>query len=215
LNHIVIFDFDGVISDSLETVVENSRVICRRMGFDVEVSAQDVRTLPRVEFDELAVRLGIPADRSGEFMDAMLEMTSTNNAPIFPGMAEVLGSVRSRIVCVNTSNSAKAVEEFLARYGLRHLVESIYDKRFAPTKEATILAILDRYQAETREAVMVGDAASDVLAAKKSGVASGAVTWGYHSLELLESSFPDYLVRTPEELGNLLQASPWMSSPRT
>jgi phosphoglycolate phosphatase len=59
---------------------------------------------------------------------------------------------------------------------------------------------------ENEEAVfMIGDALSDVRAAKEAGVASIAVTWGHQSLETLLRGEPEYIVKSPNELIQVIE----------
>ena len=59
---------------------------------------------------------------------------------------------------------------------------------------------------ENGEAVfMIGDALSDVRAAKEAGVTSIAVTWGHQSLETLLRGEPDHVVHTPNTLIGVIE----------
>lgn len=62
------------------------------------------------------------------------------------------------------------------------------------TKEEMIEDIVSRYGLEKSKTVMIGDAASDVIAAKNAGVTSIGVLWGYGSdkTKLLENA--DYVI---------------------
>ena len=52
---------------------------------------------------------------------------------------------------------------------------------------------------------MIGDALSDVRAAKEARVTSIAVTWGHQSLETLQRGEPDYVINSPQELIGLIE----------
>jgi phosphoglycolate phosphatase len=56
------------------------------------------------------------------------------------------------------------------------------------------------YSLASDECVYVGDETRDVEAARKAGMRSAAVTWGFNSRELLEKSRPDFLIDRPGEL---------------
>jgi phosphoglycolate phosphatase-like HAD superfamily hydrolase len=57
-----------------------------------------------------------------------------------------------------------------------------------------------------RETVfMVGDSLSDISAAKEASVTSVAVTWGHQSLEYLLRGDPDYVVRFPHDLIEVIE----------
>ena len=68
------------------------------------------------------------------------------------------------------------------------------------TKDEMILDILSRYNLKKEETVMIGDAASDVIAAKKAGVKSVGVLWGYGSDKSELISHSDLVVKNVKEL---------------
>jgi phosphoglycolate phosphatase-like HAD superfamily hydrolase len=51
---------------------------------------------------------------------------------------------------------------------------------------------------------MVGDAVSDIRAARQASIKSIAVGWGHQSISRLEAEHPDHLVKTPLKLKLLL-----------
>ena len=57
------------------------------------------------------------------------------------------------------------------------------------------------------EMIYIGDETRDIQAAKKAGIRSAAVTWGYNSRKALEAQSPDYLIHSPQELFHLFQPS--------
>jgi phosphoglycolate phosphatase-like HAD superfamily hydrolase len=57
---------------------------------------------------------------------------------------------------------------------------------------------------DTDRAVMIGDAAADVIAGKAIGIATIGVTWGNPDHHELDESGPDYSVSTVPELAALL-----------
>ena len=54
-------------------------------------------------------------------------------------------------------------------------------------------------------AYMIGDAVSDIRAAKETSIKSIAVGWGHQSPSRLMTADPDYLVSSPQELLELLK----------
>lgn len=52
---------------------------------------------------------------------------------------------------------------------------------------------------------MVGDSISDILAAKEASVISIAVTWGHQSLDKLLRGNPDYVVRSPHKIIEVIE----------
>jgi phosphoglycolate phosphatase-like HAD superfamily hydrolase len=49
---------------------------------------------------------------------------------------------------------------------------------------------------------MIGDAVSDIRAARAAGIKSVAVTWGHQSRQKLSQEAPDLIIDEPEDLAN-------------
>jgi len=52
---------------------------------------------------------------------------------------------------------------------------------------------------------LIGDSTMDIETARRAGMQTVAVSWGYHDREALEAVMPDALIDTPDELFALLQ----------
>jgi AHBA synthesis associated protein len=50
------------------------------------------------------------------------------------------------------------------------------------------------------QAYMIGDAVSDIQAARQAGLCSVAAAWGHQSLAKLRQAGPDYLIEKPADL---------------
>jgi phosphoglycolate phosphatase len=69
-----------------------------------------------------------------------------------------------------------------------------------PDKTSLVASTLSREGLDPASACMVGDRADDMLAARKNGIRTLAVTWGYGSRAELESAGPDFIVDSVPEL---------------
>ncbi|CAM3541170.1 phosphoglycolate phosphatase [Parendozoicomonas haliclonae] len=65
---------------------------------------------------------------------------------------------------------------------------------------AALLHVVDHYQAQPAQVLMVGDSRHDIHAAKAVGILSLAVPYGYNHGEPIEQFDPDYLVPSLAEL---------------
>ena len=106
-----------------------------------------------------------------------------------------------------TTNSSQNVNAFLVKHGLDGFIHAVYGVDSTGSKAQKIgLArnwLLDNRKQET--VFMVGDALSDLLAAKEASVSSIAVTWGHQSLENLLRGNPDYVVSSPNDLIDVIE----------
>jgi pyrophosphatase PpaX len=82
-------------------------------------------------------------------------------------------------------------------------IESTATHKPGPEPIEHALALLGRSK---EGAVYVGDAASDLRAARAAGVAAVGVTWGAFGYDGLAAERPDAIATTPAELAGILSA---------
>lgn len=124
-----------------------------------------------------------------------------SNVKPYPDMIHVikkLGSIYS--VGMITSNSRKCVRTFLRKYDISEDFMFVRANVSLFTKAWRIKRIIRRYKLQKSEVVMIGDETRDVIAAKKAGIHSIAVTWGINSRELLAKEKPDFIAANPKQL---------------
>jgi len=68
------------------------------------------------------------------------------------------------------------------------------------SKETKIKKIMDKHDLLPRDVIYIGDETRDIDSAKKAGVRSIAVTWGWNGRDLLRRHDPEYIVDTFEEI---------------
>jgi phosphoglycolate phosphatase-like HAD superfamily hydrolase len=74
------------------------------------------------------------------------------------------------------------------------------------SKVEKILKAKSQLTAEADAVYYVGDAVSDIHAARQAVIKSVAVGWGHQSLAKLLKSQPDHIVHTPQEISALFEA---------
>lgn len=127
----------------------------------------------------------------------------------YPGTPELLASLAASgaVVGLATSKRRASAETTLRSAGLAGAIEvtvAMDDTALhKPSPEPLLLAV-ERLGGRPAEAVYIGDAVVDVLAARAAGMASIAVTWGAAPRASLEAAGPDLIVDTVGELGSLL-----------
>lgn len=111
---------------------------------------------------------------------------------------------------IATSNWEPLVKEKLRIYGIPNIFNSIVGYRdnlkLKPHPEF-IQVCINELEIPPRETVYVGDLPFDVLAAKAAGVPVICVTWGYAAEETLRKAGPNYIVKTPEQLLEMINKS--------
>jgi phosphoglycolate phosphatase len=124
---------------------------------------------------------------------------------VYPHVPQMLAELRatSYRLFVATSKPKVYAEEILHHFSLEgYFVEvcgSELNGRF-DDKAELVGALLERHGLPPCQTVMVGDRKEDVLAARRNGLSSLGVTYGYGSKEELTGSGVDHLCGDPLEV---------------
>lgn len=131
---------------------------------------------------------------------------NVENFKAFDGMRETLMSFYEKKyrLGILTSNSKENVEKFLKKNKLEYF-NFIYHGSSLFGKDKMLRKMLKEQKINKDETIYVGDEDRDIEAAKKVGLKSAAVTWGFNSKKLLKSAKPDYLIDKPSELIKLVK----------
>ena len=79
-------------------------------------------------------------------------------------------------------------------------IEGQREGRSIKPDPAIILDIIQNVNSDIEETVMVGDSTVDIETARRAGIKSIAVTWGFCSEEILRNAHPDRIVYHPDEI---------------
>lgn len=210
MGNIVVFDFDGVLADTLDEMLYIAGMVCEEMGYPCNPSPRDLNALNRMEFIELGRQLGVPENRAQEFVERTFRLFCTRPVPpqIFPGMREVVVELaKGSRIGILTGNTFQVVDRFLETNDLSAAIAVVMSADSPGNRSMKLKRIVSQLRQTEGKAFLVGDAVSDVYVAREEAVTSIAVTWGHQSEAKLRSAGPDHLVHTPQELLVLLKNS--------
>ena len=198
---LIIFDYDGVLADTLDDLIQFGQQACDQLGVNHIVTKDDLGNLEVMSFATYGRACQVPEHLVDEFVKISLNLFAEKKSPpaIFAGMSEVIQYFSSQHkLAIVTTNSSQNVNLFLAQHGLSDLFHAVYGVDTTGSKAQKISVARERFGEES--IFMIGDALSDVRAAKEAGVTSIAVTWGHQSVETLLRGEPEYVVESPRQL---------------
>ena len=205
---LVIFDYDGVLADTLDDLIRFGQQACNQLGVNHVVTKDDLSNLEVMSFATYGRACEVPEPLIDEFVKISLKLFAEKESPpaIFNGLSEVIQhfSTNHKLAIV-TTNSSQNVHAFLTQHGLDSLVHAVYGVDTPGSKAQKISLARERFVENGETVFMIGDALSDVRAAKEAGALSIAVTWGHQSLEILMKGSPDYVVNSPYELIGVIE----------
>lgn len=207
MEKLLVFDFDGVIADSLETIIKVSAHACKNINHPRLLTKEDVCATDNMVLEELARKIEISEHQMPEFLGeifALLPEYAEEFEPV-KGMPQVLRELALKNkVAIVTANAGHLVDAFLERQNLSNLDFFIMGECAKGAKREKILHICRLSGIDPSKTVFVGDTVSDIWEAGAAGVECVVVSWGYHDEERLLAEQPMAVVRSPAELLDIL-----------
>jgi len=122
--------------------------------------------------------------------------------PIFKSFSDSLhqiSTIDNKVtISILTSNSEENVQKFIDKHKLIY-IKNIYSNSSLFGKNRSIKSYIKHNNLDPKNVLYVGDEVRDMEGAKKAGVGSLAVGWGYDPIIKLEQTQPDYLAKSPGE----------------
>ncbi len=205
---LILFDFDGVLADTLDDMLNFAQAVCAELGVDRIPTPADLDALETMSFVEYGKQLGVPHHLAGEFATRCLQRFIEKPHPpkIFAGMAQVIEQLSARnTLAIVTGNTTRAVENFLIENNIRQFISAVFAVDQPGSKVEKIQKAKSQLAAENDVVYYVGDAVSDIRAARQVEVRSVAVSWGHQSLGKLVNVQPDHIVHAPQEISALFE----------
>ncbi len=206
---LVIFDFDGTLADSGDWFLSIADELADRFDFK-RVEPAEVEGLRGRTTREVIRYLGIPRwklPKIGKYVHALLA-TQTDRISLFEGVVPMIhalsaAGIRIALVTSNAQENACAIlgHDLASKIEWFECGASLFGKARRYRK------VLKRSKFSAEEAISIGDETRDITAARKVGIATGAVMWGYANREALSKLAPDALFQSPAEVQQLLLAN--------
>jgi phosphoglycolate phosphatase len=196
-----LFDFDGVLVDSLSLYEKSVNICLERIGKPLIVSREEFLDLFEDNFYSAIAKRGVDV---GEFMAASKAVTPALDYGVVRPVTElipVLAELKKRHgLIIISSNSSFAIRLMLAKFGFESYFDDVLGADFNFSKIEKILYAMGHYGTNGGHTVYVCDTAGDIREAREAGVKAVAVTWGWHPRERLERARPDAMIEQPEDL---------------
>jgi phosphoglycolate phosphatase len=192
---LVIFDFDGVLVNTLE--------------FSYVIHKEKNPNLTWKNFQDFS---------DGNFIDAIKNIENGSNYIIPHDFKEkyqnniekinvqetlhesILSLSNEYQIAIVSSTDSYLIETFLIKENLRNYFSDILGADVNISKIIKINSLLEKYKISPKDTVFITDSLGDILEGNKCGVKSIGVTWGIHGKENLEKGHPVALIDNPRDL---------------
>lgn len=204
----LIFDFDGTIADSISTGLE----IANELADEFKYKKVDKSQLPfyrGMSSREIIREMGISYFKLPFLVKRLRKAMKERIGELRPveGIQQELGSLEKKgfTMGILTSNSKENVIQFLTNNGWEEYFQFIHSGVKLFQKSKAIRSILQKRGLNKSQVMLIGDESRDIEAARKCGITITAVSWGFHTHDLLKSCKPDFLISKPSEISGVLE----------
>ena len=194
---LVIFDFDGTLADSFPWAASVVNQYADTYGFK-RIEPHEHDTLRDFDARHLMQHLGVRMWKVPQMaMDVRKRMAQEiDKIPLFPGVDGMLHTLANAgaVLAMVSSNSEANVREVLGPQNTS-LFRTFDCGVSVFGKSTKIKSVLKKCAVPPRAAILIGDEIRDAAAARKAGIAFGAVAWGYTNPAALQATAPRGIFR--------------------
>ncbi len=200
---ILLFDYDGVLIDSLDIFMNHFIAACQNKGFTQIKDKSSFLGLFNKNLYESMLEAGMDLEDIlhviNQVRDGLLK--DQHKLRLFPGIKNTISRLaEDNELFVVTSNESNVVDAFLQSQKVSEFV-GIYGSDKGGSKVDKILRIKPHFP--DGDFYYIGDTIGDIDEGRKADVSTIAVAWGWHDASLLAAKKPDYLINSPEDLIDL------------
>lgn len=202
----VIFDFDGVIFDTLDRVWSVVREVFLKHGVPVRTKQEFLDMFEENWYDSLK-----KIEKSKEKFNSVIEecrqrlKVEQRSLDIFKGIDEVIRKLKKKHkLGLISSNFDEVIKQNLEEHDLLGYFDHYLGADVEQSKVKKMKSCLEMCNVNAADAVFICDTLGDIKEGKKLGIKVIAVTWGFHSRERLLKGKPDFVAEKPEQLLEIL-----------
>ena len=210
----IVVDMDGTITNFNLNFIE-----ARKQALEI-LNEMNLRTADMTEQVSLYIILGSLKEKldpetyakvRSRFYKLLeeMELKSAKEVTLYPGARETLLAIRKRPVKMGmvTNNGRAGTDLTFKRLKLEGIFDVVVTRDDCEDMKPSpnpVLKVMIGLGANPEEGILVGDGLMDIMAAKRAGLSSVAVTTGpFNSARLIEAE-PDYLLGSINDLPGLL-----------
>lgn len=208
---LLLFDFDGVIADSMGLVRIFYNKIHKKYNLPYAYDERDISKLFYKNVYEGLADAGLDPKKARAFLDDMKTMTFENETLYepFEGIGDVLRKLHNdnHLMGIISSNHTTIIETFLKKHTLASLFNHLHGAEEKTSKVEKIKQSMENLHFEENNTYYIGDTVGDIKEGKEANVYTVGVSWGYHDTKDLERAHPTFLFNKPAQLLKLSKAS--------
>lgn len=212
-----IFDLDGTLTDTLESLTYSVNATLRELGLGQITPTQCkefVGSGARRLIEQSIQATGDPeASRIKEAMEAygrIFKIHCTYRVEPYDGIVDMLQELKKEGVqlAVLSNKPHLQTQDVVATFFEKDTFARVYGQQEGVPRKpdpAAVHMILEELGVSGEECLYIGDSDVDMLTGRAAGVPAVGVTWGFRSKEVLMEHGATYIVDKPEEIVSIVK----------
>ena len=210
---IILFDLDGTLTESAEGITNSVIFALDKMGIQ-ETDKEKLKVFVGPPLDESFMKYyGFDKEGAKEAIEnyrIYYREKGIFEAPLYANVEKTLVQLKEdgKKLFVATSKPEVFAKQILEHWGIAHLFTDIVGANLdgsKTNKDEVITSLLKRNGiTDKTKVLMVGDREHDVIGAKKVGIASVGVLYGYGDYDELRHAGADYIIDRIEDIKEIV-----------
>lgn len=206
---VILFDLDGTLTDSGPGITNSVAYSLKKYGIEVTDRTELYKFIGPPLKESFEKYYGFSAEDSRKAVEYYREYYTDKGIfenAVYEGIEELLREIRKsgKKAVVATSKPEIFAKRILMHFDLAKYFEHIVGANMDETrtkKDEVISCVLQSLAISDRSNVlMIGDRKHDILGAKKNGIASLGVLFGFGDYEELEKAGANYIVKNVKDI---------------
>jgi phosphoglycolate phosphatase len=190
---IFLFDFDGVIVDTLEEAFLTNDRFVKKLGLP-PLEREAFRLMYKKNIHDSMIEYGVK-EQDFKILWSMIkerEKKVAHDILIYQDVPGLLEELRNHKLYIISASSTEAIKSYLNRKDLTKYFQEVFGAEEGMSKAEKIRMIVKKENVSPQETYFLTDTVGDVLEGKKTSVNVIGVAWGFHKKEELEEVLAIY-----------------------
>lgn len=207
-----IFDLDGTLTDTLESITYSVNVTLQELGLREITSGQCKEFIGNGARYLIERSLQAAGDETLDHVEHAMDIygrvfkkNCTYRVDVYEGIVDLLRGLKEQGLMLAVLSNKPHLQTV-------DVVKTFFDKEVftcvqgqqetIPRKPDPTAALLiaERFGAEAKDVIYIGDSDVDMQTGRAAGMTTVGVTWGFRPKEVLIAHGADYIIDKPEEL---------------
>ncbi|MFH1878172.1 MAG: HAD family hydrolase [Candidatus Omnitrophota bacterium] len=204
----VIFDFDGTLFDTAGDIRAAFKKACASCGCKIALKLHDIPIGPPLTEIISIVAPGADIKQRDKIIKEFKRIYDSSSYPHtkpYTGVPELLEILRDskKKIFVATNKRSLPTKKIIRNHGYKYFrdivtIDSLREAKYS--KAQMIKHLIDKWGMKKNKTLMVGDAESDIIAARTNKILSCVVLYGYGDKRFLRGVDSDYMISSPKQL---------------